>query len=55
VHIGPTLRLMRSRTDVELIDARPRYYPSWCKVVVWVPWLRELATWNLLLIARRKT
>jgi SAM-dependent methyltransferase len=55
VHIGPTLRLMRSRTDVELIDALPRYYPRWCKVVVRVPWLRELATWNLLLIARRKT
>jgi SAM-dependent methyltransferase len=55
IHIGPTLRAMRSRTDVELIDARPRYYPSWCKVVVWIPWLREVATWNLLLIARRKT
>jgi SAM-dependent methyltransferase len=55
VHVGPTLRLMRSRTDVELIDALPRYYPRWCRVVLWVPWLREVATWNLLLIARRKT
>jgi hypothetical protein len=55
VHVGSTLRLMRSRTDVELIDALPRYYPRWCKVVLRVPWLREFATWNLLLIARRKT
>jgi len=55
VHIGPTLRLMRSRQDVELLDALPRYYPRWCKVVLWIPWLRELATWNLLLIIRRKT
>jgi SAM-dependent methyltransferase len=55
VHVGPILRLMRSRHDVELLDALPRYYPRWCKVVLWVPWFRELATWNLLLIVRRKT
>jgi SAM-dependent methyltransferase len=54
VHVGPILRLMRSQNDVELLDALPRYYPRWCKVVLWIPWLRELATWNLLLIARRK-
>ncbi len=55
VHVGPMLRLMRSRSDVEILDALPRYYPRWCKVVLWVPWLREVATWNLLLIVRRKT
>jgi len=55
VHIGPVLRLIRSRPEVEIVDAMPRYYPRWCKVVLWIPWLRELATWNLLLIMRRKT
>ena len=54
VHIGPTLRMMRSRGDIEIVDALPRYYPRWCKFVLRVPWLRELATWNLLLIMRRK-
>jgi len=55
IHVGPTLRLMKARQDVELVDALPRYYPRWCKVVLWIPLLRELATWNLLLIMRRKT
>jgi SAM-dependent methyltransferase len=54
-HVGPTLRLVRARRDVTLIDAMPRYYPWWCKAVVRVPLLREFATWNLLLIMRRST
>ena len=53
VHIGPTLRLVRSLPGVEIIDARPRYYPRWCRPVVRLPWLREVLTWNLLLIMRR--
>jgi SAM-dependent methyltransferase len=54
VHVGPTLRSVRARSDVEIIEALPRYYPRWCRVVLWVPGLRELASWNLLLILRRK-
>ena len=38
---------------VEVVDARPRYYPRWCRPVVRVPWLREVLTWNLLLILQR--
>jgi SAM-dependent methyltransferase len=53
LHIGPTLRQLRSRPDVELLDALPRYYPRWCRVLLRVPGLREFATWNLLLILRR--
>jgi SAM-dependent methyltransferase len=53
VHVGPILRLMRSRSDIEIVDALPRYYPRWCKPVVSIPWVREVATWNLLLIMRR--
>jgi SAM-dependent methyltransferase len=55
VHIGPVLRMMRARRDVQVLDARPRYYPRWCKFIVWIPVLRELVSWNLLLILRRKT
>jgi SAM-dependent methyltransferase len=53
VHVGSVLRLMRSRSDVRIIDALPRYYPRWCKAIVRIPGLREVATWNLLLILRR--
>jgi SAM-dependent methyltransferase len=55
VHIGPVLRMMRARRDVQIVDARPRYYPRWCKFIVRIPVLRELVSWNLLLILRRKT
>ena len=53
LHVGPVLRMMRSRADVELVDAPPRYYPRWCRVLLLIPGLREIATWNLLLILRR--
>jgi SAM-dependent methyltransferase len=53
VHVGPVLRQVRARDDIEVIDARPRYYPRWCRVLLLVPGLREIATWNLLLILRR--
>jgi SAM-dependent methyltransferase len=53
LHIGPVLRLVRSMDGIEIVDARPRYYPRWCRAVVRVPWLREVLTWNLLLVLRR--
>lgn len=40
--------------DVEILEARPRYLPRWCRFIVRVPILRELLSWNLLLILRRK-
>jgi SAM-dependent methyltransferase len=53
LHVGPTLRLLRSRDDVEILDALPRYYPRWCRPLVRIPGLREVATWNLLIVLRR--
>jgi SAM-dependent methyltransferase len=54
VHVGSTLAWVRSRRDVEILDAGPRYHPSWARGVVRVPGLRELATWNLELLLRRR-
>lgn len=53
LHVGSTLRLMRARSDIRIVDALPRYYPRWCKPIVAIPGLREIVTWNLLLILRR--
>ena len=53
LHIGPVLRLVRSMDGIEIVDALPRYYPRWCRGVVRLPWLREVLTWNLLLVLRR--
>jgi SAM-dependent methyltransferase len=54
LHIGPTLRALRARGDVDILDALPRYYPRWCRPVLAVPGVREVATWNLLVIMRKK-
>ena len=53
LHVGPMLRAMQARPDIEIVTARPRDYPRWCRPLVWIPGLREVATWNLLLILRR--
>jgi SAM-dependent methyltransferase len=53
VHVGQALRLVRTRPDARLIDALPRYYPRSMRILLRVPLLRELATWNLLMVLRR--
>ncbi|AOT57647.1 MULTISPECIES: class I SAM-dependent methyltransferase [Streptomyces] len=53
VHIGPTLRDVRARDDVEVVTARSRYWPFLASTITRVPGVREIATWNLLLILRR--
>jgi SAM-dependent methyltransferase len=53
VHVGYVLRALRARGDIEIVDARPRYYPPWCRLIVRIPGLREVATWNLMLVMRR--
>lgn len=40
--------------DVEILDAFPRYYPHWTWPIVKIPGLREVATWNLALVLRRR-
>jgi SAM-dependent methyltransferase len=53
-HVGATLRTVARLGDrAELIEALPRYYPTWLRWVIRVPGLRELVTWNLLVVLRR--
>jgi SAM-dependent methyltransferase len=37
----------------ERVDIVPRYHPRWARWVIGVPGLREVATWNVLLVLRR--
>src|ERR1700678_496391 len=53
LHIGPLLRQLRARPDLEIVAARPRYYPNWCRFLLRLPLLREFFTWNLMVIVRR--
>jgi SAM-dependent methyltransferase len=54
VHVGQMLRWARHHPDVEIVDARPRYYPDWCRLIVTVPGLREVASWNVATVLRRR-
>jgi hypothetical protein len=51
-HIGTALKLFRSRPGLRIVKAVPRYYPSQ-RWVLQVPGLREVATWNLLVLMER--
>jgi len=53
VSVGQVLRWAKAKTDVQLLDAIPRYHPRWASWVVSVPGLREVTTWNLLLVLRK--
>jgi SAM-dependent methyltransferase len=52
LHIGSTLRELRSRHEWALLDVAPRYYPSQ-RWILNVPGLREVATWNCRVMAKR--
>lgn len=52
--VSDGLRWARSQPDAWLIEAVPRYHPDWASFVVDVPGLRELATWNLMMVLRRR-
>jgi SAM-dependent methyltransferase len=54
VHVGTILNWVRARSDIDVLEAAPRYYPAWCDWIVNVPGVRELATWNLMLVMRRE-
>jgi SAM-dependent methyltransferase len=48
-HVGPVLRDVSARRSLRLQSAAPRYYPSQ-RWILRVPGLRELVTWNCLLV-----
>lgn len=53
VSVSRGLRWARSQPDVEVLVARPRYLPDAARHLLRVPGLREIVTWNLLLVLRR--
>lgn len=52
--VGDGLRWARSLEEATLVEAIPRYHPDWAGWVVEVPGLREVASWNLLMVLRRR-
>ncbi len=52
--VGDAMRWVAHRPDLEVVEARPRYLPRWASGIVRLPGVRELATWNLFVVARRR-
>jgi SAM-dependent methyltransferase len=52
LHIGATLRIVRDQPDLHLLDCYPRYYPSQ-RWIVRIPGLREVLTWNCVLLVEK--
>lgn len=51
---GDLVRWARGNDDVEIVAMLPRYHPRWAWWVARVPGLRECATWNFVLVLRRR-
>lgn len=54
LHITDVLRWFDARSDVELLWVGPRYLPEWARRIVKVRGVREVVTWNLVVVFRRK-
>jgi SAM-dependent methyltransferase len=54
VSVADAFRWARQQRAGELIEIVPRYHPRWARHVVRVPALRELATWNVVVVMRRQ-
>jgi SAM-dependent methyltransferase len=54
VSVGAALRWARTCPDVDVVAALPRYHPWWAAWVVRVPGLREIVSWNLVIVMRRR-
>ena len=52
--VAQMLRWLKAQDRVDVVDVLPRYHPSWARWVVRVPAVREVATWNLLLVMRKR-
>ncbi|WP_406831028.1 class I SAM-dependent methyltransferase [Pedococcus sp. KACC 23699] len=47
------LRAAEAAGEVSVVEVLPRYHPTWAKWVMRVPLLREVASWNAVIVVRR--
>ena len=53
-HVGEGMAWARRQPDVDVVALVPRYHPQWATGILRVPGLREVLTWNLLMVLRRR-
>jgi len=54
VTVRDGLRWARTQQGADVVAVLPRYHPRWAWWVVRVPLVREVVTWNLVLVLRRR-
>jgi hypothetical protein len=54
VSAGRAIRWARNCPDVDVVATFPRYHPWWACWVVAIPGLREIVSWNLVVVMRRR-
>ena len=54
VSVASALRWAREHPEVEIVAALPRYHPWWAAWIVHVPGVREVLSWNVVLVLRRR-
>ncbi len=54
IHVGTVLREIKKLDSVEIVDTSPRYLPKFGKIVLKMPIIREVITWNLAVTLRVK-
>lgn len=52
--VAATLQWAKTTPLAELTAAYPRYHPRWAQWIVRVPGVREIASWNLVVVLRRR-
>jgi SAM-dependent methyltransferase len=54
VSVGAAIRWARACPEVDVVATYLRYHPWWATWVVAIPGLREIVSWNLVVVMRRR-
>jgi SAM-dependent methyltransferase len=54
ISVRRALSWARSCEGARVVDVLPRYHPWWARWVVYVPLAREVLSWNLVIVLRKK-
>jgi SAM-dependent methyltransferase len=54
LHIGDVLDWFAQHPELEIRWVGPRYWPTWTRAIIQIPGVREVITWNLVVVFGRK-
>lgn len=54
VSVGAVRRWAHRQTGADVVETFPRYHPWWAKWITRVPVVREVASWNFVVVLRRR-